>query len=52
MLISIHNPFTVAGRLMQLDYMTRGRAMFSVGPGSLIYDAVGLASFGVEADAD
>ena len=35
-----HNPFTVAGRLMQLDYMTRGRAMFAVGPGSLIYDAV------------
>ena len=28
-----HNPFTVAGRMMQLDYMTRGRAMFGVGPG-------------------
>jgi limonene 1,2-monooxygenase len=26
--------------MMQLDYMTRGRAMFGVGPGSLIYDAV------------
>jgi limonene 1,2-monooxygenase len=35
-----HNPFTIAGRLMQLDYMTRGRAMFGVGPGSLVYDAV------------
>jgi limonene 1,2-monooxygenase len=35
-----HNPFTLAGRMMQLDYMTRGRAMFGVGPGSLIYDAV------------
>ena len=35
-----HNPFAVAGRLMQLDYMTRGRAMFGVGPGSLVYDAV------------
>src|SRR5258708_32695721 len=35
-----HNPFIVAGRMMQLDYMTRGRAMFGVGPGSLIYDAV------------
>ncbi|HEY5827991.1 MAG TPA: LLM class flavin-dependent oxidoreductase, partial [Hyphomicrobiaceae bacterium] len=34
-----HNPFTVAGRMMQLDYMTRGRAMFGVGPGSLVYDA-------------
>src|SRR5947208_6928448 len=35
-----HNPFTVAGSLVQLDYMTRGRAMFGVGPGSLVYDAV------------
>ena len=35
-----HNPFTLAGRLMQLDYMTRGRAMFGVGPGSLVYDAI------------
>jgi len=35
-----HNPFTVAGRMMQLDYQTRGRAMFGVGPGSLVYDAV------------
>jgi limonene 1,2-monooxygenase len=35
-----HNPFTVAGRMMQLDYMTRGRAMFGVGPGSLVYDAI------------
>jgi len=35
-----HNPFTIAGRMMQLDYMTRGRAMFGVGPGSLVYDAV------------
>ena len=28
-----HNPFTLAGRMMQLDYQTRGRAMFGVGPG-------------------
>ena len=34
-----HNPFTLAGRMMQLDLMTRGRAMFGVGPGSLVYDA-------------
>src|ERR1044072_7348121 len=34
-----HNPFTLAGRMMQLDYMTRGRAMFGVGPGSPVYDA-------------
>src|SRR4029077_10777457 len=26
--------------MMQLDYQTRGRAMFGVGPGSLVYDAV------------
>jgi limonene 1,2-monooxygenase len=35
-----HNPFTVASRMMMLDHLTRGRAMFGVGPGSLIYDAV------------
>jgi len=35
-----HNPFTVASRMMQLDHMTRGRAMFGVGPGSLVYDAI------------
>ncbi len=34
-----HNPLTLASRMMQLDHMTRGRAMFGVGPGSLIYDA-------------
>jgi limonene 1,2-monooxygenase len=41
-----HNPFTLAGRMMQLDYQTRGRAMFGVGPGSLVYDAdkMGLKS--------
>src|SRR5687768_12392948 len=35
-----HNPFTVASRMMMLDHLTRGRAMFGVGPGSLVYDAV------------
>jgi limonene 1,2-monooxygenase len=34
-----HNPFTLASRMMQLDHMARGRAMFGCGPGSLIYDA-------------
>ena len=34
------NPFMVASRMMLLDDMTRGRAMFGVGPGSLVYDAV------------
>jgi len=34
-----HHPFTVAGRITQLDQMTRGRAMFGVGPGALVGDA-------------
>ena len=34
-----HHPFNVAQRIVQLDHMTRGRAMFGVGPGALIYDA-------------
>ena len=34
-----HHPFMVADRILQLDYMTRGRAMFGVGPGALTADA-------------
>jgi limonene 1,2-monooxygenase len=34
-----HHPFTLASRMMQLDHMARGRGMFGVGPGALIYDA-------------
>ena len=34
-----HNPFMVADRMVQLDHMTRGRAMLGVGPGSLVHDA-------------
>src|SRR6185437_3625607 len=30
-----HNPFMLADRMVQLDHMTRGRAMFGVGPGAL-----------------
>src|ERR1051325_10372434 len=37
-----HDPFTRAGRMQQLDYMTRGRAMFVVGPASPVYDAVNM----------
>jgi limonene 1,2-monooxygenase len=29
----------LASRIVQLDHMTRGRAMFGVGPGALVYDA-------------
>jgi len=34
-----HHPFTLASRMTQLDHQTRGRAMFGVGPGALVYDA-------------
>src|SRR5476651_2429951 len=34
-----HNPFILADRIVQLDHMTRGRAMFGVGPGALVHDA-------------
>ena len=34
-----HNPFILADRMVQLDHMTRGRAMFGVGPGALSSDA-------------
>jgi limonene 1,2-monooxygenase len=34
-----HNPLMVADRIIQLDHMTRGRAMVGVGPGLLPTDA-------------
>jgi limonene 1,2-monooxygenase len=34
-----HNPLMVADRMIQLDHMTMGRAMFGVGPGLLASDA-------------
>ncbi len=34
-----HNPFNVAARMVQLDHLTRGRAMLGVGPGALPSDA-------------
>lgn len=34
-----HHPFMVAQRWVQLDHMTRGRAMLGCGPGALISDA-------------
>ncbi|MER5669640.1 LLM class flavin-dependent oxidoreductase [Pseudonocardia alni] len=37
-----HNPFLVADRMVQLDHMTRGRAMLGVGPGALATDALML----------
>jgi limonene 1,2-monooxygenase len=38
-----HNPLMVADRMIQLDHMTQGRAMFGVGPGLLPSDAHMLA---------
>ena len=40
-----HNPFIVADTMVQLDHMTRGRALFGVGPGALPSDA---HQFGIE----
>lgn len=34
-----HHPFNVAQRIVQLDHMTRGRALFGSGPGALPSDA-------------
>ena len=34
-----HNPFHVAERAVQLDHLTRGRAVLGVGPGSLTADS-------------
>ena len=34
-----HHPFNVAQRIVQLDHMTNGRAMFGSGPGALPSDA-------------
>ena len=40
--IAYHNPLWVAERMVQLDHMTRGRAMLGVGPGSLPTDSMML----------
>jgi limonene 1,2-monooxygenase len=37
-----HHPMMVADRMTQLDHLTRGRAMFGVGPGLLPSDAMML----------
>jgi limonene 1,2-monooxygenase len=37
--LAYHHPFIVADRMVQLDHMTRGRAMLGVGPGALSSDA-------------
>jgi len=37
--LPFHHPFNVAQRMVQLDHMTRGRAIFGSGPGALPSDA-------------
>ena len=39
MSLPYHHPLNAAGRIAQLDHMTRGRAMFGFGPGLLNSDA-------------
>ena len=39
MSLPYHHPFNVAQRMVQLDHMTRGRAIFGSGPGALPSDA-------------
>lgn len=40
--LSYHHPFILADRMLQLDHLTRGRAMFGVGPGALPSDAFAM----------
>jgi limonene 1,2-monooxygenase len=42
-----HHPLLVAQRFVQLDHMTRGRAMLGCGPGALVSDAYMM---GIDAD--
>lgn len=37
--LSYHHPYVLADRIMQLDHLTRGRAMLGMGPGQLPSDA-------------
>src|SRR3954447_14453111 len=43
-----HHPLMVAQRFVQLDHMTRGRAMLGCGPGALVSDAYMM---GIDAEA-
>jgi limonene 1,2-monooxygenase len=42
-----HHPFTISERMVLLDVLSGGRAMFGVGPGNLSYDALML---GIDTD--
>ena len=41
-----HHPYNVAQRMVQLDHMTGGRAIFGSGPGALASDAHTLGKIG------
>jgi len=43
-----HNPFWMAERAIQLDHLTRGRAMLGLGPGALAKDAAMIGMDPVE----
>ncbi len=43
-----HHPYILAQRMVQLDHMTRGRAMLGIGPGALSSDAYMLGIDPVE----
>ena len=38
--VPYHHPLILADRWIQLDHLTRGRAMFGAGPGALVSDAL------------
>ncbi len=40
--VPYHHPFNIAQRIVQLDHLSRGRAILGVGPGALPSDAVML----------
>ena len=42
-----HHPYNVAGRIVQLDHLSRGRAILGTGPGALPSDA---RTFGVDTE--
>ena len=45
--VPYHHPYNVAGRIAQLDHLSRGRAILGTGPGALPSDA---RSFGIETE--
>ena len=40
--LAYHHPLVLAGRIVLLDHLTRGRIMMGIGPGSLASDAIAM----------